>query len=109
MNYKRLMIILSLIAALILWAADSMLDAFFFHHAISPAVSLFGASSHEFYSLMLMLVGILLYSVLLTKMVFERDPAHEVLRQSMVVNDRLRKEIHDRVRTEGELRRSKNF
>jgi len=109
MKYTRNIVILSLIAALVLWAADATINAYLFHHGASPVVLLIGASSHELYSLLFMIAGFLLYSALLAKTVFKHDPSLEVLRESMVVNDRLRKEIRDRMRTEEELRRSENF
>lgn len=109
MKYTRNIVILSLIAALVLWAADVLIDAYLFHHGTSPVVLLIGASSHELYSLLFLITGFLLYGALLAKTVFKRDPSLEVLRESMVVNDRLRKEIRDRMRTEEELRRSENF
>ncbi len=111
MNYTRNIVILSGSAALILWAADAMVDAFLFHqgNGTSPIALLVGASPHDLYSRLFMIAGLFLYGALLTKTVFKRDQAHEVLRESIVVNDRLRKEIRDRMRTEGELRRSENF
>ena len=109
MKYTRNIVILSLIAALVLWAANAMIDAYFFHHGTSPVVLLIGASPHDLYSRLFMIAGLFLYSVLLTKTVFKRDPGHEVLRESMAVNDRLRKEVRNRMRREEELRRAENF
>jgi diguanylate cyclase (GGDEF)-like protein/PAS domain S-box-containing protein len=109
MKHTRNIIVLSLIAALLLWAANATIDAFFSHQGASPAVSLFGASSQKLYSLPFMIAGLFLYSALLTKALVKRDPAHVALRESMVVNDRLRKEIRDRMRTEEVLRRSEKF
>lgn len=99
MKYTRNIVILSLIVALVLWAAGAMIDTYFLHRGTSPVALLIGTSSHEIYPLLFMIAGFLLYSALLTKAVIKRDPAHETLTDSMVVNDRLRKEI--RVRADG--------
>ena len=109
MTHTRNLVTLSLIAALVLWAADAMLDAYFLHHGTSPVVVFVGVSSHKLYSLLFTIAGLLVYSALLAKTIIKRDPANDVLKESMVVNDRLRKEIRGLMRTEEELRRSENF
>ncbi len=52
MNYTRNIVILSGSAALILWAADAIVDAFLFHqgNGTSPIALLVGASPHDLYS-----------------------------------------------------------
>jgi diguanylate cyclase (GGDEF)-like protein/PAS domain S-box-containing protein len=95
MTHTRSIVILSLIVALVFWVAGTMLDAYFFHHGISPVVLLIGASPHGLYSRILMIAG-LLCGALLAKTVLQRDPACAVeLRKSENFVDTIFNSIRD--------------
>jgi len=126
MKDRQKIITFSVIAALLLWVADSAIYAFILHQGMFSDLVLFGGTWQELFSRLFLIAGIVVYGVVITKMRdnadrikmhFELRANRERLEREVAdrtdelrsVNELLRTEILDRTRTEEELYRSESF
>jgi diguanylate cyclase (GGDEF)-like protein/PAS domain S-box-containing protein len=112
MRHARDIVILSVIASCILGAADAIIDAFFFRTGASPVALLFGASLPEIHSRFFIIAGVLLFTAIIFKVIFNRDPARMApghIMGSRNIKDRPEKENRHFTLTDEGLRRSEIF
>ncbi len=126
MKDKHKTLAFSLIAVLFLWIVDAATGAFIFRQGKFLDLFLFNVPLHDLYSRLLIISGLAVYGVVITKFrdgternkLAEKSRAHheqlekqveERIEELSAVNELLHKEIHDRSRTEEELYRSESF
>ncbi len=134
MKYNRKIVVITLLAALLLRAVDRLISALFMRQDASHDILFPGVTLHEILTLSFLIAGLFLYSVVITKGkrftasglrdIPELKTADELLQicgkqltrlveqptaELEAVNERLRKQIIDRTRTEEYLRSSERF
>ncbi len=76
-------VIFSVIAAVALWTADAAINALLFRQGTFTDLLLFGVSLHELYSRSLIIAGIIICGVIISKMAFKRNLAAETMKENV--------------------------
>ncbi len=83
MKGRHEIVIFSVIAILTLWTADAAIDALMFHQGTFTDLLLFGVSLHELYSRSLIVTGLVIYGIIISKIVFKRNLAVETIKENV--------------------------
>jgi diguanylate cyclase (GGDEF)-like protein/PAS domain S-box-containing protein len=75
-------ILLSCVAALVLWTGDAVIEAFIFQKGSLPELILFPASTHAVYTRLLIIIIILIVGIVLSRTVPKRDRVLEAFEES---------------------------